>query len=241
MPENPDVPPAMLGDVNAPSRSAAYKLARYTILPELRVKAVEFGDQPFLLREVALPIIEAHVPIEHRDVYLPFAHAEGGERYIQTVKWYVSYLSKELKEYENLGRGYFRNKTEADIDDEAITESALEEGDEEAGEFDGWIYAFSFPAIAKSDGPFPIKIGKTVGDVDLRVSEQAKGSAMFEKPTVLGRWRVKRVGPTELAIHKTLDARGQWIEDVPGREWFNATLQDIEEIVRFIAKPVSPS
>lgn len=216
------------------TRSAAYRLARYTILPELRVKAEEFGDEPFLLREVARPIIEAHVPLEYRDVFIPFAHAEGGEKFIQTVKWYVSFLAKEQGLFENLGKGNFRNKTEADIDDEAIAESALEEGDEEAGEFDGWIYAFSFPSIVKDGQAFPIKVGKTVGDVAARVMDQAKGSACFENPVVLAQWQVKRVGPTELAIHNVLKARSQWIEDAPGREWFRTTVNDVESIVKFI-------
>jgi hypothetical protein len=225
-----------MGSSFEPTRSAAYRLARYTILPELRTKAEGLGDEPFLLRDVARSIIESHVPVEYRDVYLPFAKSEGGEKFIQTVKWYVSYLSKELNEFESLGKGYFRNKTEADIDDEAIAESALEEGDEEAGEFDGWIYAFSFPAIVRDGQLFPVKIGKTVGDVDARVSDQAKGSAMFEMPVVLGRWQVKRVGPTELAIHNVLKARSQWIEDAPGKEWFRTTVQDVEQIIRFIAR-----
>lgn len=217
------------------TRSAAYRLARYTILPELRVKAEEFGDQPFLLREVAKPLIEAHVPAEIKDVYLPFAKAEGGERFIQTVKWYVGFLAKELGEFESVGKGWFRQRTEADINDEAVAEAALEEGDEEAGEFDGWIYAFSFPAIIRDRQAFPIKVGKTVGDVDARVQEQAKGSAMFEQPKVLGKWRVARVGPTELAIHNVLKARSQWIEDAPGKEWFRTTITDIEKIVAFIS------
>ncbi len=216
------------------TRSAAYKLARYTILPAVRAKAEEYVDQPFLLRELALPIIEAHVPVEYRDVYLPFAKAEGGEKFIQTVKWYTSFLAKELHEFENLGKGMFRNKTEADIDDEAVAESALEEGDEEAGEFDGWIYAFSFPAIVKDGQPFPLKVGKTVNDVEARVQEQAKGSAIFEYPTVLGKWKVARIGPTELAIHNVLKARSKWVENAPGKEWFNTTVAEVAQIIQFI-------
>lgn len=217
-----------------PTRSAAYRLARYTILPELRTKALEFGDQTFLLREVALPLIEAHVPAEIREVRVPFAKAEGSEKFIQTVKWYVSFLAKELGELESLGKGYFRQKTEADIDDDAVAEAALEEGDEEAGEFDGWIYAFSFPAIIRDGQAFPIKVGKTVGDVDARVLEQAKGSAMFEHAKVLGKWKVARVGPTELAIHNVLKARSQWVEDAPGKEWFKTTIGEVEKIIAFI-------
>ncbi|MDO9400509.1 MAG: GIY-YIG nuclease family protein [Polaromonas sp.] len=216
------------------TRSTAYKLARYTILPELQTRVEEFGDEPFLLREVALPLIESHVAPEFRDVHLPFAKREGGEKFIQSVKWYVSFLAKELGLFENLSKGYFRNKTEKDIDDEVIAESALEEGDEEAGEFDGWIYAFSFPSIVKDGQTFPIKVGKTVIDVATRVMDQAKGSASFENPVVLAQWQVKRIGPTELAIHNVLKARSQWIEDAPGREWFRTTVNDIESIVNFI-------
>lgn len=216
------------------TRSTAYKLARYTILPELQTRVEEFGDEPFLLREVALPLIESHVAPEFRDVHLPFAKREGGEKFIQSVKWYVSFLAKELGLFENLSKGYFRNKTEKDIDDEVIAESALEEGDEEAGEFDGWIYPFSFPSIVKDGQTFPIKVGKTVIDVATRVMDQAKGSASFENPVVLAQWQVKRIGPTELAIHNVLKARSQWIEDAPGREWFRTTVNDIESIVNFI-------
>ncbi len=223
-----------LADDPLVTRGAAYKLARYTVLPELRNKCEEFGQEPFLLREVALPIVESHVPPEHRDIYLPFAKAEGGEKFIQTVKWYVSFLAKELNEFENLGKGYFRNKTDSDINEEVVAESALEEGDEEAGEFDGWIYAFSYPLIVKDGQPFPLKIGKTIGDVDGRVLDQAKGSAIFEKPVVLGRWQVKRVGPTELAIHYHLRAKDQWMENSPGREWFLTTIQQVEGIIKTI-------
>lgn len=130
---------------------------------------------------MARPIIEAHVPPEYRDVFIPFAHAEGGERFIQTVKWYVSFLAKEQGLFENLGKGNFRNKTEADVNDEAIAESALEEGDEDAGEFDGWIYAYSFPSIVKDGQAFPIKVGKTVGDVDARVLYQARGGCLLRE------------------------------------------------------------
>jgi hypothetical protein len=70
----------------------------------------------------------------------------------------------------------------------------------EASDLDGWIYAFSFPAIQQPDRAFPIKVGKTAGDVDSRVNDQCKQSATFENPIVLGRWRVKRVGPMELAV-----------------------------------------
>lgn len=38
----------------------------------------------------------------------------------------------------------------------------------------GWLYAFHSP-IFKKDGDYPIKIGKTNGDVAVRVKEQTRG------------------------------------------------------------------
>jgi len=45
---------------------------------------------------------------------------------------------------------------------------------------------------------------------------------------------VKRVGPTELAIHNILKARGKHREDGPGQEWFNTTIAELKAIVEFV-------
>jgi hypothetical protein len=216
------------------TRSAAYQFARYIVLPELRQQAESFGDEPFLLREKVAAIVGAHLTPEQRAVFVPYAKSEGGEPFGNSVRWFVYVLVTELGEYTNVGRGYFRNKTAEDVDTDAAVDAAIDEGDEEAGEFDGWIYAFSFPTIVKASAAFPIKVGKTVGDVDERINDQAKGSAMFELPVVLGRWQATRIGPTEYAIHNVLKARGKWIEAAPGKEWFLTTMEEIEKIVQFI-------
>ncbi|MEI7843804.1 MAG: GIY-YIG nuclease family protein, partial [Gallionellaceae bacterium] len=62
------------------------------------------------------------------------------------------------------------------------------------------------------------------------------GSATFENPVILSQWRVKRVGAVESAIHATLKSRGKWRENVPGTEWFDTTLSEIETIVKFITQ-----
>jgi hypothetical protein len=219
-----------------PTRSAAYRFARYVVLPELRQQAESFGDEPFLLREKVATIIAMHLTQEQRGEFVPYAKAEGGEPFDKSVRWFVYVLVTELGEYTNIGRGYFRNKTaeDVDVDAAAAVDAAIDGGDEDAGEFDGWIYAFSFPAIKKQGADFPIKIGKTVGDVDARVADQAKGSAMFEQPEVVGSWQVKRIGPTEYAIHNVLKARGKWIETAPGREWFMTNVDEVASILQFI-------
>ena len=96
------------------------------------------------------------------------------------------------------------------------------------------IYAFSFPALVKEGACHPLKIGKTAVDVDARVLSQCKGSASFDLPRVLGRWRVNRIGAMELAIHNVLKARGQWREHAPGTEWFDATPSEVQAIIAFV-------
>lgn len=119
-----------------------------------------------------------------------------------------------------------------------MKESELDAEDEDdTSEFDGWIYAFSFPALVSNGSTrFPIKIGKTINDVEGRVAYQCKGSASFDNPVILGRWKVKRVGAVESAIHNVLKSRGKWRENVPGTEWFDTTIAEIESVVKFITQ-----
>ena len=214
-----------------PTRSDAYELARDLIVPELRRLTPQLNGEQFLLREISQPLLENAVPPQDRDVVIPFQRSLGGESFLRTVKWYVYNFVRNDNFWVNLGGGYFRNRIEQDIDENELQESALEEGDETASEYDGWIYAYTFPSIQKSDGPFPIKVGKTVNDVELRVRDQVRGAALFENPIILASWQVHRVSYTEIAIHSTLKARGLWIEDAPGREWFKTTLATINVVV----------
>lgn len=209
---------------------------RYTVLPEVTKEVAALGDEPFLLRKIAWPIIDRLLTKEQPAVRVQRAQSEGDDSMSSIVRFYVSFLAKGLNLFESLGGGYFRAHPEADVSENALVDAVIESGDEEeAGEFDGWIYAFSFPSIVKTDGVFPIKIGKTVGDVEARVADQAKGSASFEPPIILGRWKVKRVDLSELAIHFVLKACNKWRENAPGREWFDATVSEVESIINFVS------
>lgn len=57
----------------------------------------------------------------------------------------------------------------------------------------------------------------------------------FEQPTILGRWQVRRVVPSEVAIHNALKARNKWREHVPGREWYDTTVAEVESIIKFVS------
>jgi hypothetical protein len=214
--------------------SSAYRLARYTIIPEVLKAAEQCGDEPFLLREISHPIILQHVPPEAREAEIISRDAGNRSTFLAEVKWYVSYQIKEQGLLVNLGRGMFRNSTADDIREGELETSAIEDGDSDACEFDGWVYAFSFPSVKKEGVPFPIKVGMTAGDVDARVTDQCKGSATFENPEVLGRWQVKRVGHFERAVQNVLKARGRWRENAPGVEWFDTTIAEITSVIEFV-------
>ena len=219
-----------------PTRSFAYRFVRYTLLPEVQKAAASQGIEPFLLRDFAWPMVDKYVTKEQQAIKVQKAKSEGVDSMASIIRFYVNFLAKELEFFKSEGKGYFRNINESDISEDELAEAAVESGDEEAADLSGWIYAFSFPAIVKQGAAFPIKIGKTVTDVDARVADQVKGSASFEQPVILGRWQAKRVAPTELAIHNLLKARGRWREDAPGREWFDTTLDEIKSVIAFISQ-----
>lgn len=217
-----------------PTRSFAYRFSRYELLPELQQLPAVQSSEPFRLRDLAWPLIDSHLTSEEQSIRVKKARSDVEETMGQIIRFYVPFLVKELGVFINLGNGYFRNQTESDVSDDDLAEAAIEAGGDVAEEdLKGYVYAFSFPSIV-SDGAFPIKVGKTAGDVEARIQEQCKGSATFEQPKLLGKWFVKRVGPTELAIHNTLKARGKHKEDAPGREWFNTTVAEVKAILDFV-------
>lgn len=213
-----------------PTRSNAYRLARYVVLPAIAAE-VPIGET-IRIRDKAAELASRYISPEQATVLLPKAKSEGSDKFISVVGFFVYYFADETPtDWENVGRGFFKR-----IDAESVAEQVIESADEEGDEveFTGWVYAFSFPAILKTGEPFPIKVGKTIVNVDERVLDQAKGSAVFEKPIVLGKWQVKRVSHAEVAVQSVLKARGKWMEDAPGREWFLTTLGEIEDIVAML-------
>lgn len=219
-----------------PTRSFCYKFARYTVLAEIQLMPEVINGDKFRLTELVQRVIEKYLTLEQQQTRLKKAQSDRTDPIHSIVKFVVSLIVKEQEIFVRIGEGVFRSKTAEDITDVELEDSALADGDAEAAEFEGWIYAFSFSALVKANEGFPIKIGKTVGSVEDRVIQQCKGSASFDNPVILGRWQVNRVGPTELAAHNVLKARGKWRENVPGIEWFNTTVAEIQSIIDFVSK-----
>jgi len=216
-----------------PTNSFCYRFSRYQVLPEILALPVVQSGQPFRLVELVKQVADRHLSPDQQFATYPRAETGDPRSIIQSIKWYVPFLAKNTKQLMPLGEGMYRLPQVSDIEPSDLEDSALEDGDAEVAETDGYIYAFTFPALVRIDTAFPIKVGMTAMDVQQRVMSQCRGAASFENPTILGSWKVARVGHVESAIHKVLAARGKWREGVPGTEWFDTTVDEIRSIIEF--------
>lgn len=212
-----------------PTRSYVYRAARYELLPRIADIARNYGEEPFLLREISKSVLAETYTADQLETRVKKAKSDKLEKISTIFGFYIPFLAENLHVFENLGGGMFKNIS---IEDE------LAEADAVATDVDsqdpGIIYAYSFPSIQRSDGKFPIKIGlTTTGDTEARVKQQCKQTCCFEYPVVLRTWEVHRVAAVEDAIHSTLEARG-FKRHAPGTEWFDTTVEEVEKIIQFI-------
>lgn len=230
-----------------PTKSFCYRFARYEMLDEIAAEPEAASGLPFKFLDLSKRVIERHLTAAQLSIQIPAAEADRMDTVYGTLKFFAALHAKRLPNspFAWLGdRGMYRLKSDADLlhEMEETEFDAEDEADEEGTTiaFDGWIYAFSFPVLIVSGGAFPIKIGRTINDVEARVAHQCKGSATFENPVILGKWQVNRVGAVESAVHATLKSRGKWRENVPGAEWFDTTIPEVQAIVQFIVQVPLP-
>lgn len=215
-----------------PTRSYVYKAARYELLPRIAEIARDFGNEPFLLREISKRLLSETYTPEQLEIRIKKAESDKTEKMSAIFGFYIPFLAENLRVFENLGGGQFRNIPL----DEELAEADAVATDVESND-SGIIYAYSFPSITRKDGRFPIKVGLTMtGDAGERVTQQCKQTCCFEYPVVLKTWAVQRVAAVEDAIHSTLEARGSK-RRAPGTEWLDTTPEEIETIVKFIQSP----
>lgn len=212
-----------------PSRSYVYKAARYELLPRIEEMARDFGNEPFLLREISKRLLADTYTPEQLEIRVKKAKSDTTEKMSAIFGFYIPFLAESLKVFENLGGGMFRN---IPLEEEMAEADALAT-DIESNDA-GTIYAYSFPSIIKNGIKFPIKVGlTTTGDAEARVTQQCKATCCFEFPVILMTWEVQRVAAVEDAIHSTLDARGSK-RQAPGTEWFDTTVEEVKSIVNFV-------
>ena len=217
-----------------PTRSYVYRAARYELLPRIAERARNYGEEPFLLREITKLVLSDTYTAEQLEIRIRKANSDTTEKMSKIFGFYIPFLAQQLHLFDKLGGGMFRNVS---------IEEELAEADAVATDVDsddsGLIYAYSFPSIRRDDSRFPIKVGlTTTGDAEARVTQQCRQTCCFEYPVVLRTWEVQRVGAVENAIHSTLEARGLK-RQAPGTEWFDTSLDEIEAVIRFVQPPHS--
>ncbi len=224
-----------------PTKSFCYRVARYELLDLVAQEPEAKTYQPFRMIEVTKRVIKKNFTNEQLAVEIPAAEADRIDTVFDTLKFFVQLHAKRLADspFVWLGDGgMYRLKDPGDIEQEiqeAESEALELNEDQELAEYDGWIYAFSFPSLIREHSDFPIKIGKTTQDVDARVIHQCRSSASFDNPLILGRWRVNRVTAFEQALHAMLKVRGKWRENVPGTEWFDTNVAEVERLIKVVS------
>ena len=149
------------------SRSYVYNAARYELLPRVAEIAKAFGDEPFLLRDISKKLLAETYTPEQLEIKVKKAKSDATEKMSTIFMFYIPFLAENLKVFENMGGGMFRNISDGT----------------------GIIYAYSFPSIVRKEGRFPIKVGLTsTGDAEARVMQQCKTTCCFEYPAILGVW-----------------------------------------------------
>ena len=222
-----------------PNASFCYRLARYHLLNEIASEPEAMTGEPFKLLQVANRVIGRYLSDAQQAMTYPARDTDGKLQQVgSALKFFVSLRAKRGSEspFVWLGKsGMYRLKSDTEVIEEADEDTDDNVEDQPTVEFNGWIYAYTFPAIKRVDQPFPIKVGlTTAADVETRVYGQCKGSGFFERPEILGRWQVQRVAQIEDAIHAVLKARGRWKEDAPGDEWSITTIEEVGAVLQFI-------
>ena len=152
--------------------------------------------------------------------------------------------TKRLKDkgIENKGYGVWRlnyKVQETTIDNEEINKKLVKiDGDKEIGEGESAVYVYYYDiykhyAEVRGKTSWECKIGRSDIEPIERILSQAKTSYP-ELPHIALIIRCSQSQQLEKAIHCILKARGQWIEEAPGAEWFNTNPQEIEDIYGYI-------
>ena len=154
--------------------------------------------------------------------------------------------------FESAGFVYIRSKE--DIDDNKVKSDILSENvtaqevpefivdaEQWIGEGNELVYCYTFPAHRelaefKQIKHFPIKVGRSADQTLRRVVEQC-GTSNPEKPIVLLAMRTDDSSLLEKTIHKILECWDRKIDDAPGNEWFEASIEELHQIFDYLMNP----
>lgn len=214
------------------SSGFAYRFARYLILVRVAESEEFRSGQPFHLLPLIRKITNEYLTQEEQQA--TYERKNGMlESVFAAIRWYVPYIGRETEALERVRPGWYRMPTGEQVVDNGGDGIDEEIAEESGPAMEGWIYAFTFPELVKRES-FPIKIGMTIRDVEERVADQCRGSAIFSPPTILRTWQVRKVSLTERTVQNLLKLSGQWKSEAPGAEWFITTVEEIERVVGIV-------
>jgi hypothetical protein len=221
----------------AVSSGFAYRFSRYLVLPHITASDEFKSGQPFHLLPMMRTITDGFLTAEEQQAI--YVRNNGKPESVwDAIRWYVPYLGRKSACIERVRPGWYCMPTgdpRAETNDDQIEEEIAEEAGEPGAPTDGWIYAFTFPELIK-EGTYPIKVGMTIRDVDERVGDQCRGSAIFSPPKILKSWPVQKVSLTERTLQNLLKLSGQWKSEAPGTEWFITSPEEVERLLGIVQK-----
>ena len=106
----------------------------------------------------------------------------------------------------------------------------ITEGARRSGRGSERVYAYTFSSYQRSHGRYPIKVGMTrAGSAEHRITQQI-GASNAETPILLLEISCDNAAQLERSLHRRLKSRH--IPDVPGKEWFRTTPEEIASHMR---------
>ena len=106
----------------------------------------------------------------------------------------------------------------------------ITEGARRMGRGSERVYAYTFSSYQRAAGPYPIKVGMTrAGSAERRIAQQI-GASNAETPILLLEISCENASLLERSLHSRLKSRH--IPDVPGKEWFITTPEEIVSHMR---------
>ena len=88
-----------------PTRSYVYRASRYELLPRIAEIARNYGDEPFLLREISKRVLAETYTAEQLEVRIKKAKSDATEKMSTIFGFYIPFLAENLRVFENLGAG----------------------------------------------------------------------------------------------------------------------------------------
>src|SRR6266446_1505035 len=85
------------------------RAARYELLPRITEIARGFGEAPFRLRDIWKPLLGETYSPDQLDMRVKKAQSDATEKMSTIFGFYIPFLAENLKVFENIGGGMFRN------------------------------------------------------------------------------------------------------------------------------------